>query len=454
MTPPALQVNASRVTFSSMLSSCQLSSVKHLVLDFFTGMGGLGYAMESNGIKHEDHGVLQLMFECDATCRKLLQHHRVSAQCLLSDIEDSTGCSGSCFAVLDMLDDFQQVLMEMLPPNGQLLSILVAGGHPCKGNSKARTVPQGSADPESQKVIIFPMVIGRLLQLPLQGVKIVHMIENVKMDANPEVKESATRITAVMKVEPVELDSRDITAGARPRTFWSNLIVPPLTPVQCNAQLVLRDHWKPLWELNGQVKPDCRFATFLRGFPPGQPPEVDAQFKSFHRLPLHCYSEKGLVFNSQASASELATIKQWVSTHVNIKTSDLRDIKSSAGRKQRQLRGQLARWIHVEGGRKLLRPLDARERERVLGFPPLSSALPDDPTDVTSDDGHYVHHQMQATGNSFSVPVVAHVIRPWCSWVINGGELAMHSGLPSIFEKNEVLKAILPSGSPAGGQQS
>ena len=106
-----------------------------------------------------------------------------------------------------------------------------------------------------------------------------------------------------------------------------------------------------------KVKPDCRFSTFLRGFPPGQPPEVDAQFKTFHRLPLHCYSEKGLVFNSQASASELANIKQWVGTHVNIKTSDLRDIKSPAGRQQRQLRGQLARWIHVEGGRKLLRPL-------------------------------------------------------------------------------------------------
>ena len=91
-----------------------------------------------------------------------------------------------------------------------------------------------------------------------------------------------------------------------------------------------------------------------------------------------------------------------------------------------------------------------REREKVLGFPPMSSALPDDPTDVTSDEGHYVHHQMQSTGNSFSVPVVAHVIRPWCTWVINGGELALHPGLPSIFEKHEVLSAILPTGSPAG----
>jgi len=269
-------------------------------------------------------------------------------------------------------------------------------------------------------------------------------VENVVMDANAETKESGQRISATMGVEPVLLDSNSLLAASRPRNYWSNLTVPALTPCQVSATSALDEGWMPLWDFGRSASRPGHFNTFLRGFPPGRPDEVPAEFKTFSRLPLHCYQRNSLVVKNPLSAEEKKVVQDWVTKSVDIKY--VRELGSPSIR----ARGELARWIHTEGGHSLLRPPHGRERERAMGYPVGSSALPSDPSDVTSQEGHFVLPQFQATGNAFAVNVVAHVLKPYCAHLVNGSPLNLQSGHPKVESKEAALSALVPSGS--GGQ--
>ena len=141
-------------------------AVQHVILDLLTGVGGLGYALELNGVNLRTHKVLHMMFETDDLCRSLLTHHRSSPSCLLVKEAGSAGLVGSCFAALDQLSKVNPLLQQLHSAHG-LKSVLVAGGHPCVGNSRARRAPRKSADPESQKVIIFPLLVTALMSLDI-----------------------------------------------------------------------------------------------------------------------------------------------------------------------------------------------------------------------------------------------------------------------------------------------
>jgi hypothetical protein len=73
-----------------------LATTQYLSLDLFTGMDGLGHALESLGIADfSAHSAVIVYFEVDSRCRRLLHARRVRPGAYLSDVADSEGLQGS-----------------------------------------------------------------------------------------------------------------------------------------------------------------------------------------------------------------------------------------------------------------------------------------------------------------------------------------------------------------------
>ena len=437
---------------------------RHVVLDLFAGMGGLGRSMELQGIG-DQHGVLHLHFETDQRCRDLLARHHSQAHCFLAldtqtaDPPDpKKNPQGSVFSLASQWSCLQSFLQHVDNKWG-LLSILVAGGFPCVGNSRANSNPTGSCHPESKKVIIFPVVIGQLASCSFKShVDIIYMIENVVMDVNDLTRESRDRLSEVLQVEPDRHDASRVSPASRERLIWTNLPSQELPSLQIDARDYLDDHWAPVWELPDEVsKPNLRFSTFLRGFSPGWPgpKEIPEDLGKVSRLPLHAYSDRQLVYLRSASPAQKATIKHWLKRSIQIKTDGLRTRGSAANR----ARCELMRFIHLEGGHETLRPLNGPERDRVLGFKPGSSSLPSDSSsEEPISNRFFIRGHMEATGNTFSCQMISRVLSPWCSWVLQQGQGSSAislktSFLPKVTDLSEAERLLVPP-QPSGGHRS
>ena len=53
---------------------------------------------------------------------------------------------------------------------------------------------------------------------------------------------------------------------------------------------------------------------------------------------------------------------------------------------------------------------------------------------------------MAATGNAFAVPVLAHLLGGYASWVDGGSKPPTHAGTPALLDPEAILRALLPSG--------
>ena len=107
----------------------------------------------------------------------------------------------------------------------------------------------------------------------------------------------------------------------------------------------------------------------------------------------------------------MAKLERFAKDSVDIDTADLKQPGSESVRR----RGDLAKWIRVDGGLEVLRPLNADERDRALGFATGASR----PAQA-DDSGNLEWQRMEASGNAFAVPVVAHVCRPFFEAVVQG----------------------------------
>ena len=413
-------------------------SVLHLVLDLFTGMDGLGHALELNSVNLKALSMFTVFFETSERCRSLLAHHRVHAQSALSNVPDSDGSVGSALALSGNPDRF----ISWLSKFSKLSLILIAGGSPCVGFSRAKTNARGTLDKESRKIVVFPLLLA-ILNARLPQVQVVFLAENVLMDATPWTSACKLLIDKCLGVQPFLGKASVLTPCDRDRLFWTNLPHQELTPVQVDARAALDDGWRPLWEFpNGEPRPDLRFCTFTRGFPPGQPEELSDDQKNFPRLPLHSYQLKGLVYLASADKASLAQVSSWLRRSVNVCTKNLRVPGSSSI----SARASLARWIHLEGGDRLLRPLNGGERDVSLGFPRGASALPSDAS------AQFVLDQTQATGNAFSPPVVAHVLRPLTAVFNGSAQPSFPRPAPTELDPEVVLSSLIPQSS--GGTRS
>lgn len=405
------------------------------MIDLFSGMGGLLQALLDSGMKPLlGTDVYHMMFETDARCRQLLSHHHSHSGVWLSHLPDSNGDVGSVWVLAEQLASFINFLLKF----SALESVLVGGGSPCVGFSFARINPQGMRDPESRKICIFPFILSRLrAALPLH-VKIVFMMENVPMNSKPSDIQQRDAISRTMGVAPQCLKASLLLAAERERCYWTNLRPGHLPAISVDAASILEPGWRPLWELpSGRPAMDMRFATFCRGFGTGYPSEVADEHKTFPRLSLHSYSRRGLVYRVNLSADDQNLLTEKVAQGVDGVQG--RKALRHKGSKSVLCRGDLAKWIHVHGGFDLLRPLCGAERDRALGFPTGASSLPDDEGSIFCLD------HMLATGNSFAVPIVQHVLAPWTSWVLGGRTLDIDPGFPSISTLDGVLASLTPA---------
>ena len=150
------------------------------------------------------------------------------------------------------------------------------------------------------------------------------------------------------------------------------------------------------------------------------------------------YSENGLVFRPDAPPAQLEKIRDLVRRCVRCNTSDLKTLGGGAVK----LRGELAEWIHLQGGDKWLRPLNGRERDRCLGFPDFASALPGE-----EDESSITWGRLEATGNSYAVDVVAALLLPLCQAILQGEVPKLLPGFPSVSSASEALRALGASSS-------
>ena len=87
---------------------------------------------------------------------------------------------------------------------------LLIGGSPCQGFSRAG-LQLGLADPRSALFFEY-------LRLRDEAKPTYFLLENVRMSAADE-----ETVTGYMGVEPILINSETVTAGRRPRLYWTNI---------------------------------------------------------------------------------------------------------------------------------------------------------------------------------------------------------------------------------------
>ena len=282
----------------------------------------------------------------------------------------------------------------------------------------------------------LPVLATRLRhQLP-PSVSVVFFLENVDMAASRKPP-----IDEVLGVTGLKACASRCLPCNRPREFWSNLIFELSSPKEVSATSVLDSGWRPLWELLGGTS-KSKFGTFLRPFPPGKPREFPA---AYTRLPLSTYSETGLVYRPDAPPEVLAKIKDLTRRCARCDTRDLKTVGGSAVK----LRGELCDYVHSSGLR-WVRPLNGRERDLCLGFPPDASALPGEEPESSINWG-----RLEATGNSYAVSVVADLLRPLAEAILSSSVPPLRPGFPSTMTAADALAALgASSAEPLQGSNS
>ena len=359
-------------------------------------MGGLQAALNGGPIQVGSSAVI-VVFETDDFCRALHVQRR-SPGVFLSNEVGADKKAGSVLALVS--EDCRRLReLELLAP--RLRHIQVCAGSPCQGFSVAGR-GRGVDDPRSALIWTVMAVIATAQEI-FAGtrVSVAYLLENVA--SMPDAQRDA--ISRVLGVQPQKVDAATVTPGTRERLFWASSGHVDIQPVDVPLLSVLDPGWRPGWEIlndarSGQVT--RKFRTLLTPFGPGSPPECPLEFS---RLPLSTYDERGLVFLPRGSPAALDQARRFVESAMRISTRDLKVRDSPVV----LARTKLVEWIHCQGGKEVLRPLSADERERVLGFPSGWSALrPNDefPADAVDFQRLYV------TGNAFAPPVVRQILNP------------------------------------------
>ena len=412
-----------------------------LVLDLFTGMGGCWHALDLLGIPPgPDSGIKMLMYETDAASRSILAGKAASApgHLVLSSERDSTGEVGS---VLALTDNNCELLVRLIKEHPSITHLLVTGGSPCQGFSRANPFPRGVSDERSALIWVFHAIAHRSQRLLAGKASVAVVLENVVMHKDCKVP---SNISSLLGVEPQLPNSKLWAHCDRDRTYWSSYRADPLPSdgdFRPDFSRILKKGWRPLWELCGDRK-RSRLSTFLRPFPPDRPHE---NLTAYWKYPLHRYDEQGLVYLASAPRSDLDKIRGFVHDSIRLKDSDQLKHKGSAANTARR---RLCDWIHSGGGAEVLRPPDAEERELALGFPLGASRTPPDFL------GHGYGSEFERgclTGNAWSPPAAAHVLRPLADHILRGVPLEVTLSMPDFVSKEATLRLIQPDPPPPKG---
>ena len=375
------------------------------MLDLFTGMDGLGHALDLLQFREQLPGkTLTLLFECDNRCRTILTEQRCNDSVLLSNWPDRDGLVGS---VMFLVEGGLSEILDALP---QVRHILVAGGSPCVGFSRAgfRGGAMGINNEQSSKMWVLIEALG-LIREHRPRASLGVLLENVEM-----ADHQSGAITRTVGLPFSSADCALVAAAKRPRLFWQNLNSEKLLRAEgVHALHVLDPGWVPAISLawHRELTSSFPFNTFLRPFDAGKPSEFPEPYR---RLPLSQYGPGNLVMKDPLTASESREL-QFVRDLYNDKACTQPDFKNPQSASH-QARAKICRWIHQQGGHRLLRPLRGGERDLSLGFPSGASATKAD----EFDDSGVCWGQLEASGNAFSPFVVAHFLGPWVKHLVEG----------------------------------
>ncbi len=286
---------------------------------------------------------------------------------------------------------------------------------------------------------LVPVLISlaKVLMLKVSATSsVMFALENVV----PKLDSWQQGISACMGLEPVRLEAFSVAACSRLRLFWTNIDCGPLPTPDLDPASALEAPWRPLWDLfpdkvDSEKK---RFGTFLRSFGPGAPREFP---RPYPRLPLSSYSTTGLVYNSECSAEERSLIIDGCKKGVFVSVKDLRTVGASCIK----VRGALVDRIHFSG-HHLLRPLHHGERELAMGFPKGASLIKGD---IAGSDG-FIWGGIDLTGNSFVVPVISHLLKPWADHLTQGAPLRLLPGSPDVHSEKEAMALLVGTPSKEG----
>ena len=404
-------------------------------------MGGCWHALNILGIPPgPSSGIKMLMYETDPASRSILQEKARSEPdyLVLSGKKDSEGHVGS---VLALTENDCQLLRDILSEHSSISHLLIAGGSPCQGFSRANPFPRGVSDERSALIWVFHAIACAARDLLLGKASVAVVLENVIMHKDCKVP---SNISDLFGIQPQFPNSRLWAHCDRDRSYWSSYRadpLPPATEFQPDFSSVLKAGWRPLWELCGD-RPRSRLSTFLRPFAPNAPHE---NVTEFWKYPLHRYDESGLLYLSTAPPKDLDEIRGYIQSSIRIKDPEqIRHSGSAANRSRKRV----CDWIHSGGGSRVLRPPDPEERELALGFPRGASRTP---SGFQSSELGADFDSGCLTGNAWSPPAAAHVLRPLADHVLQGTPLSVTLGLPRFVSRAETLRLIQPDPPPPKG---
>ena len=391
------------------------SGCRGLVFDLFAGIGGSTYALRLAGLSNSPLDYFTVLVENDPGCRDVLLEHLVDDSHELFDVAD-----GSVERLLD--DNILEGYLDRFPAAS---FILFVGGSPCQGFSRANRLRLGLADPRSQLIWVFGVAVARArAHLCRRGRhrSIVHfLIENVDMNSL-----HAKTISDYLGCNSILSCASSVSSTARSRRYWTSLpassFIPPVTPRDAVPD--------PQWSSLLPPGDDRPWLIPTRPHRPGRPPELPTPFWSFGSS---SYSARHLVLHTSATtaAQQLAARLRPL---VNFSGNDLLSFVYD---------------IHTTALGESLRPLNADELERALGYPHGSSAsskLPR-PGDPPGDFA-----RIARLCNGFSVPAVAVLLHPWVVGLtasvrhgVPPGPPPLGAG-PSLLTRAEALDRLLLGG--------
>ena len=233
---------------------------KVVVIDLFSGIGGLTQSLKKAGV----HWDLVVFVEKDKNCRRLLRRVYPGA-IILSDIKKFD----------------ENELRRILKKQPEVTGFVVGGGSPCQGLSKLKSQRKHLLDERSglfyEAARVFAMVEKEALQ---RKAWLLKFLENVIADA-ADIKEMSFEL----RIEPVMVDSQYLSRARRPRLFWVS--VEPSTVDE--VEEIQREHFKQLiyraepepmeaflekdhdWA-GGARDPNLKFPTFTRSIKRSKPP--------------------------------------------------------------------------------------------------------------------------------------------------------------------------------------
>ena len=280
---------------------------KVIVIDLFSGIGGLTNALEKAGVQWD----FLVCVESDKDCRRLLRRVHPGAE-MLKDIRDFD----------------EKFLRRILAKVPGVTGIIIGGGSPCQGLSKLSSKRKHLQDERSglffEAARAFRLVERASHERLMWCLK---LLENVVPDSK-DIQDMSYEL----EMEPVLVDAQYLSRARRPRLFWLSTKLSEEEDVEMIerphfTQVIYRAEPEPMelfleaghdWA-GGMRDANLKFPTFTRSIPRKQPPPDPAGLEGLpeaakirweeasFRLPPYTYHDDYMILTPDLELRPLAS---------------------------------------------------------------------------------------------------------------------------------------------------